>query len=408
MLRSVIATAAVALVLASAGARASSAPPWAGSWGAPPQASGSLLGPAAIDFRDVTLLQTVRLSAGGTRVRVRLSNEYGAAPLVVGGAHVAGGDRERALTFAGRAGVVIGPHAALLSDPAEIDAPTGSDLVISLYLPKAAACTCHGVALAAGWAIPHQALVIRGARPTGRPLAARAFITRVDVAGEAPAKAVVVLGDSLASGVGSTPGADQRWPDLLARRLNARDGPGRAWGVVNAAISGNRLNAGGAGDSALQRFDRDVLQVPGAAYVIVSEGVNDLGMAHRPFRFRWFRRSALDAMPRGPGRAADLIAAYRQLIARAHARGLKVIGATITPYEGSGYWSDAGEAERRAVNNWIRRSGAFDGVLDFDRAWRDPAHPSRISPGLHRGDHLHGDDAGYRVLADSIDLRLFQ
>jgi lysophospholipase L1-like esterase len=238
-----------------------------------------------------------------------------------------------------------------------------------------------------------------------KPLPVRAFVSGVAVSGPAPAKAVVVLGDSISDGVGSSPNANHRWPDLLAGRLNARD-KGK-WGVVNEGISGNRLNADGAGQSALVRFDRDVLSVPGARYLIVFEGVNDLGIGHAkppPGQNGGF----FAALPKAPAGADDLIAAYRQIIARAHARGLKVIGATITPYGGAVYWSEDGEADRQKINQWIRTSGAFDGVLDFDAAWRDPAQPTQIKAGYHAGDHLHGSDAGYRVLADSIDLKLFQ
>jgi lysophospholipase L1-like esterase len=233
----------------------------------------------------------------------------------------------------------------------------------------------------------------------------RAFLSGVEVDTAGAGKAIVVLGDSISDGVGSTLNADRRWPDLLADRLIAGGGH-TAWGVVNMGISGNRVLNDGAGQSALARLDRDVLAVPGAAYVIVFEGVNDLGISYGHFTGPLAARFK-SLMSGGKTTAAALIAGYRQIIGRAHEKGLKVIGATITPYEGASYYSSQGEAVREAVNRWIRTSGAFDGVLDFDAVWRDPSDPKRIATRLQRGDHLHGSDAGYRALAGSIDLNLF-
>jgi len=223
---------------------------------------------------------------------------------------------------------------------------------------------------------------------------------------EAAGKSIVVLGDSISDGVGSTPNANHRWPDLLADRLKARGGRG-AWGVVNMGISGNRVLNDGAGQSALARFDRDVLSVPGAAYVIIFEGVNDLGISYGHMSGPLAERFKSLA-PAHQATAEAMIAGYRQLIDRAHEKGLKVLGATITPYEGAAYYSPEGEAVRQAINRWIREGHAFDGVLDFDAAIRDPQTPSQIKEGLHAGDHLHGSDAGYQVLAHSIDLTLFK
>ena len=202
--------------------------------------------------------------------------------------------------------------------------------------------------------------------------------------------------------MGSTPGANRRWPDLLAERLNAENRRGPRFGVVNHGISGNRVLADGAGESALARLDRDVLSVAGATHVVVFEGVNDLGFA--------FGIPAPAGAPlMEPVFGSDLlIAGYRQIIARAHARGLLVYGATIAPYEGASYYRPEGNAVRQAVNDWIRSSGEFDAVLDFDAALRDPTKPTQMKDGLHSGDHLHGSDAGYRALAESIDLKLFQ
>jgi lysophospholipase L1-like esterase len=234
-------------------------------------------------------------------------------------------------------------------------------------------------------------------------LAQRAFLSGVAVQ-SARAKAVVVLGDSISDGVGSTAGANRRWPDLLAERLNARGG-GTHWGVVNQGISGNRVLADGAGASALARLDRDVLSVPGAAYVIVFEGVNDLGLGYG--RIEGPLAALMPPPAVKPTRDA-MIAGYRQLIARAHSKGMKIYGATIAPYEGAAYYSAEGNAVRQAVNEWMRTGREFDGVLDFDAAFRDPAKPTQMRQDLHAGDHLHGSDAGYRAVADSIDLGLFR
>ncbi len=204
----------------------------------------------------------------------------------------------------------------------------------------------------------------------------------------------------------STLNANRRWPDLLAERLARRDGL-HEWGVVNVGISGNRVLDDGAGQSALTRFDRDALSVPGVAYVIVFEGVNDLGISYGHMggpMAAYFER----LMPASKATAQALIEGYRQLIERAHEHGIKVLGATITPYGGAAYYSPEGEAQREAINRWIRTGGAFDGVLDFDAAMRDPAKPTQIAIPLQRGDHLHGSDQGYRVLAGSVNLALFK
>ncbi len=233
---------------------------------------------------------------------------------------------------------------------------------------------------------------------------ARAFVSGVEVLTNA-AGVVVTLGDSITDGVGSTSGANRRWPDLLAERLAARQRGGR-FGVVNHGISGNRLLNSGAGESALARFDRDVLSVPGVTHVVVFVGVNDLGFAYGSFEGPL--AALRNLMPAGaPATTETMIAGYRQLIARAHAAGLKIYGATIAPYEGAGYFSAEGETARQAINTWIRGSKELDAVLDFDAVLRDPAKPARITEGLHSGDFLHGSDAGYRALADSIDLALF-
>jgi lysophospholipase L1-like esterase len=356
----------------------------------------------------------VRLSAGGARLRIRFTNEYGTQALRIGAARIAIADAsgtptagtDRAVSFAGKPSALIPPGAPLLSDPVDLAVKPFAVISISLYLPgDTGPCTCHAVGLQSAFVSPTGDFTDSTFTPA-QTLQARAFLSGIEVEPTGGAKSIVVFGDSISDGVGSKPNANHRWPDLLAERLAARRGRS-AWGVVNMGISGNRILNDGAGQSALARFDRDVLSVPGVSYVVVFEGVNDLGISfghiEGPFA-AYFKR----LVPADKATAPALIAGYRQLIARAHERGIKVLGATITPYGGASYYSPEGEAQRELINRWIRTSGAFDGVLDFDAAWRDPRDPTRIATPLQAGDHLHGSDAGYQALARSIDLSLFK
>lgn len=385
-------------------------PAWVGTWGAsplPPTPSGGPF-PATPSFNDQTVRQIVRVSVGGERVRLRLTNEYGTQPLTIGAARIAIADgvdkvrNERVVTFAGQPSATIPAGAPFLSDPIELDVDDLAALSVSLYLQgETGPCTCHGVGLQDAY-VSAPGNHTQGTFAPAQTVQMRAFLSSVEVL--APrARAIVVLGDSISDGVGSTAGANRRWPDLLAERLSARRG-GTRFGVVNHGISGNRVLSDGAGASALARFDRDVLSVPGASHVIVFEGVNDIGIGYGRFD-----GPAAAFLAGGVKPTRDsLIAGYRQLIARAHSKGLEIYGATIAPYEGAAYFSAEGEAVRQAVNEWIRTSNEFDAVLDFDQVFRDPAKPSQMKDGLHGGDHLHGSDAGYRVVADSIDLALFR
>jgi lysophospholipase L1-like esterase len=390
-------------------------PAWIGSWGASPlpptQAAGPF--PGTPTFTDQTIRQIVRLSAGGEQVRLRLTNEYGAQPLTIGAAHVAIADgegaitpgSERIVTFAGGPTAVLPAGTPLLSDPIDLEVDDLAMLSVSLYFPgDTGACTCHATGMQATFVSApgdHTA----GTFTPAETIQARAFLSGVEVLADGPGGVVVAFGDSITDGVGSTPGANRRWPDFLAERLAERR-RGGTFGVVNHGISGNRVLGDGAGESALARFDRDVLSVPGVTHVIVFEGVNDLGFAFG--RFEGPLAALRNLMP--PGVTVNeemLIAGYRQLIARAHAAGLTIYGATIAPYEGAAYFSAEGEAARQAVNAWMRDSGEFDAVLDFDAVLRDPAKPSQMRAGLHSGDFLHGSDAGYNALAEAIDLSLF-
>ncbi|MEV0616299.1 SGNH/GDSL hydrolase family protein [Nonomuraea sp. NPDC050404] len=383
---------------------------WVRTWGASPQApdnSVSFIEP----FENATLRQIVRISGGGRRVRVRISNEYGTAPLAIGAARVAiadtdGGDAGgsgHAVTFGGRPTATVPAGAPILSDPVDLRAAALSRLVISLYLPgRVDTPTCHGTFHALGWRIPGDATALASLPADATPLPAQALISAVEVQPDTPAKAIAVIGDSRVDGIGSTPGADRRWTDLLAERLAARNGRTRC--VINQGIGGNRLLTDGVGTAALARFDRDVLATPGLGHVIIAVG-NDLVFSYAP---RTAETAGFLAMfPGEPVGVDDVIAAHLQLAARARAHGAKAYAATIAPYGGSEMYTPEGDKAREQVNAWIRTSDAFDGVLDFDAVWRDPADPSRIRPDLHMGDNLHGNDSGYAALAESIDLSLF-
>ncbi|MEP7313884.1 MAG: SGNH/GDSL hydrolase family protein [Pseudomonadota bacterium] len=403
----------VALALTCGAAHAAN---WTATWGAAPTPPSPAMGPmpGTPSFSNQTLRQIVRISAGGNAVRIRLTNEYSTRPLAIGalrvalanpdGTVIAGSDRP--VTFAGKPTTTIPAGAPLLSDPVEFAVKPLATLAVSLYLPgDTGPCTCHGAGM-------QDTLVSAPGDHTAeafvpqQKLQARAFLSGIEVQSPVAARSIVLLGDSITDGVGSTVGANRRWPDLLAERLVARDAR-TAPGVVNLGISGNRVLDPGMGESALTRFDRDVLAVPGVAWVVVFMGVNDLGLG-----FGMAEGPMADAMralrPATPVTADALIAAYRQLIARAQARGIKVYGATIAPYEGAGYFSVQGEAVRQAVNTWIRSSKEFDAVLDFDAVLRDPAKPAAMRDNFQAGDHLHGSDAGYAAMAQSIDLTLFR
>ncbi len=385
---------------------------WIETWAAPPSPPNLVERPHAPlspSFAGQTLREVVRLSAGGTRVRIRFTNEYGTTPLHIGAAHVAlAADQgaiqpasDRAITFNGKAQAIIPPGAPMLSDPIDLAAAPLSTLSISLYLPDATGpCTCHPLGMQTSYLSGPGDFTAAAAFPVQATARYRAFISGVEVQADPSAGVIATLGDSITDGAVSTPDANQRWPDRLAQRLAALGAGSAVLGVANEGISGNRLLADGAGVSALARFDRDVLSVPGVRYVVVLIGVNDLGVAYGP--------GAAAHPVLNPPTADDMIAGYKQLIARAHEHGLKIFGATITPYGGAGYWSSQGETYREAINTWIRTGGAFDGVLDFDAVWRDPDHPTHSRAEMDPGDHLHGTDAAYRALGDSIDLGLFR
>ena len=349
-----------------------------------------------------TIRQIVRTSIGGSRVRVVLSNAFGTAPIEVGAGHVALREKDAAivassakkLTVSGASTFTVLAGATVITDPVELAVAPVSDLVVDLYLPGdlgvgTSPVTTHNGASQTNFVSETGNHSGEAALPASGRSGAWFLIARVEVAAPAGTAAVVTFGDSITDGARSTADMNNRWPDQLARRLAARKGPAVA--VLNAGISGNRVLGDGAGVSALARFDRDVLMQTGVTHVVVMEGINDIGIARS------------NPSPS----AADLIAGHKQLIERAHARGLKIYGATLTPYEGAGYFSPEGEAKRQALNQWIRTSGAYDGVIDFDMITRDPAAPTKFLPAYDSGDHLHPGDAGYKAMGDAVDLALF-
>jgi lysophospholipase L1-like esterase len=372
-------------------------PPWAG-------------GPLPIGFFDQTVRQVVRISLGGDKVRVRLSNEFGLRPVEVGAAHLAlagaGGmiqtDTDRELTFHGKPTVTLLPGAPVLSDPVDLKVASLAHLAISLYFAQRAEVrTYHLEAAQTAYISSLGNFVGAEKMPVADTATSRFFLTGVMIEAPVDARVVVAFGDSITDGARSTPDTDNRWPDHLAERLSQPSEHG-AVAVVNEGIGGNRVLSDGMGIKALARFDRDVLSQPSISHVVIMEGINDIGW---PGTFL--------TPPEEPVTVEKIIAGYQQLIDRAHLRGIKVIGATLTPFEDSfagaplqTFYNPEKEKMRRAVNEWIRQSGAYDGVIDFDAVVRDPQHPSHIRADYDAGDHLHPNDAGYKAMGDSVDLRL--
>ena len=354
-----------------------------------------------LTFDNQTLRQIVRVSLGGERVRVVLSNAFGTEPLVVSAAHIALRADEaaivpasdRALTFGGRPGMSIPPGAVAFSDPVDLGVSARSDLAIDLYLPDAVAATTSPFTTHAG---AFQTSYISSAgdhtgaaeMPVTTTTQSWFFLARVEVAVPEQPAVLVAFGDSITDGTRSTPDTNNRWPDHFAERLVAQD---VQMGVLNAGISGNRVLSDGGGFSGLARFDRDVLAATGVTHVVVLLGTNDIGGARE-----------------NPSPTADdIIGGHRQFIERAHAQGLTIYGATLAPFEGANYWTSVGETKRQALNEWIRTSDAYDGVIDFDAAVRDPAQPTKLRPEYDSGDHLHPSDAGYEAMANAVDVGLF-
>lgn len=371
---------------------------WVGTWACSPELADKDALPPAPGFADTTLRQVIHVSVGGAQIRVRFSNAFGTSALTILAAHVAQtagassikAGTDKPLTFHGQSSVAIPAGALMYSDPVEYDLPALSDLAITVYL--------HGA--------PDGVTTHPGSRTTSylaegnfvsAPDFSEAhrvdhwyFLNGVDVTGESSAESLVVLGDSITDGAKSTTNGNDRWTDELARRLQAER---KGVAVLNEGIGGNRLLLDGIGPNALARFDRDVLAQTAPRWLIVFEGVNDIGTCTK--------NCNLDSL------SQEVIAAYEQIIARAHSHKIRVYGVTITPFNGFVYYSADAERARQTVNSWIRAAGHFDGVIDFDSVTRDPRNPSQLAPEADSGDHLHPADGGYKQMGDSVDLKLF-
>jgi lysophospholipase L1-like esterase len=386
---------------------------WIETWTASPQPiwSADFFAPINIprSLRYQTVRQIATISLGGTRVRVVLSNEYGSEPLVIGTAHVAvagqGGaivaGSDRALTFSGQPSVTIPPGAPVISDPVELKVEPLSEVAVSLFFPEITPLTTfHWEGVQTTYISPEGNFVGDTEMKTDSTIKSRLFLSGILVDAPAGARAIVTFGDSITDGANSTPDANHRWPDFLARRLAQAGGTPTA--VLNEGISGARVLRDRMGVNALARFDRDVLSHAHADTVILMMGINDIG----------WPGCILAPSEEAPS-ADDIIEGYKQLIARAHLHGMRIIGATLTPFEDTfkgnpieGYYNAEKEKKREAVNDWIRNSGVFDGAIDFDAATRDPNRPTHILAKYDSGDHLHPQDDGYKAMADSVDLKL--
>ncbi len=385
---------------------------WTGTWAASPCAPQPAGDKSRLVLRNETLRLIVHTSIGGDAVRIRLSNTFASEPLTVASAHLAlretgstiRSGTDHALTFSGRSTVTVPGGASVLSDPLPIPLPALSDIAVSLFLPKETIPgALHYSAMQTSYVAPGDqtaAMTFNSERTMERwPL-----LTALEVSSSTPQAAIVAIGSSTTDGARSTKDTNHRWTDFLATRLQA-DAKLRHLGVLNEGIGGNRvlhdgLTPGGIGygPSASSRFDRDVLAQPGVRYVVIFEGGNDI---NHPGTVVPLSEAVT---------AEDLIAGYRQLIARAHEHGLRVILGTITPFGGNTQpeTEPLREAKRQAVNRWILTGVESDGVIDFAHAVADPAHPDRFLPGFDSGDHLHPNDAGYKAMADAIDLHIFR
>lgn len=370
---------------------------WVASWWSPPVppvAFGTGQTPAI--FENETVRQTLRLSVGGTRLRIRLANEHGRAPMRVAAVRIALADADhrtiagssRTLTFDGKRQAWLPAGAPLLSDPVEMRVSALQNLVVSVHFAAAAMPGGH-----LGWVIAGP-----GDQGAERPmrgaviLRGPGIVSGVDVEATRAAPVIVAFGDSIVEGIARTSFIDMGWPQQLARRF-ALDPARKDWSVVNAGIGGNRLLHEGFALPALARFDRDALAVPGVTHIILLEGINDIGWSY---------------LPESPATAEAVIAAQRQLVERAHARGIRVIGATLPPFKGAVYYTPAADAMRQAVNRFIRTSPIFDGVIDFEKVVADPADPARLDPAFDPGDHLHPNDAGNTAMMRAISPALFE
>ncbi len=382
-------------------AQTANRPQWVGTWAAAPMLA--LGGFGVRTFCAVTLREIAHISNGGPQLRVRFTNEFGLDQLLIDDAHLAlsaGGGQiqpatDHALTFDGSKSVSIPPGAVIYSDPVALAAPPLSDVAVSFHLPAQVmrAETYHAFADQDNFVADGDQT---GATALSQPTTLESwyFFDGVDVPAVEGSRAVVAFGDSITDGAHSTPNGNDRWPDVLAARLK-QDHSLDHVAVLNEGIGGNRVLNDVAGPSALARLDRDVLAQNGVRYLIVLESINDIG------------RLAHLTAPEDNVTAEQLEAGLKQIAEACHEHGIKAFGATLTPYGGANYYSDKGEQVREAVNDWIRTSGTFDGVADFDKITRDSQDPNRFNPLYDSGDHLHPSDAGYKAMGEGIDLTLF-
>jgi lysophospholipase L1-like esterase len=357
-----------------------------------------------LPFSDVTLREIAHTSIAGKKVRVRFTNRYGILPLQISNLHVAlsaanGGiqpSTDRPLKFSGQSTVKIPAGAEIYSDSIDMDVPAFADLAVSFYLPRQDLpnYTYHSDARQTNY-------MAEGNRSDAVSLddahkqTSWYFINAIDVIADKNSGAVVAFGDSITDGAYSTVDANHRWSDYLARRLNQSKRTAQL-GMLDEGIDGNRVLNDGWAQNALARFDRDVVAQSAVRYLIILEGINDIGRLSHP-------RAPADDIS-----VQDLEMGLTQLVDRAHTHNIKVIGATLTPYKGAGYYSEKGEAVREALNQWIRTSGVFDGIVDFDAATRDPDNPQQFLPKYDHGDHLHPSDAGYEEMGNALDLQLLE
>lgn len=390
-------------MLAVSPAQTASAPggsPWVATWGAAMMATRAGHAP---NFTGQTLRQIVHVSAGGEQTRVWFSNRFGTEPLRIGSAHIAlrtnadaiDAASDHSLTFNDHSSVTIPPGATVASDPVTIEVPAFANLVISSYFPShTTGKTQHGLANQTSYRASGNQTSAVSLTDTAKPMESWYFLTEVDVI--APGEsAVVTLGDSITDGARSTPDTNHRWPDDLAARLaaDAHAKTAGVLGVVDVGISGNRVLLDGVGPNAVSRFNRDVLARSGVRDLIVLESINDIA------RFADHHQPYGDLEQR-------LETAFAEMAKQAHQHGIRVFGATLTPYQGCGCFTPEGEAVRDGLNRWIRTSPVLDGYVDFDKATRDPQHPLQYLPQYDSGDHVHPSDTGCQAMANAIDLRL--
>jgi lysophospholipase L1-like esterase len=394
---------------------------WIGTWATAAQ---PFLPKSLQTYRNQSLRLIVHISAGGRKVRIKVSNAYGDGPLVIGGARIARRTRgaeidprsDRMLKFHGKPFTTVAAGSSVVSDPVELDVPALSDLAISLFLPhRAEAKTSHSLAKQTSYVSPETGDSTAAVKfPVAKAIHSWPFLTGVDVEASRGAAAIVAFGSSLTDGDGTTADTNGRWPDVLAERLQRVAGGKAEIGVLNEGIIGNRLLhdspkgadnpfGAGLGQAGLARFERDVLAQAGVRYVIVALGINDILFPAFPF-----------TPPSEKVNAEDIISGYRELIARGHRKAIRVIGTTNPPFENSAFeglvaafYTFEREAVRQRVNDWVRSSGEFDGVVDLDAILRDPSHPTLLLPAYDSGDHLHPNNAGCIAEGNAVPLALF-